>query len=129
MLKVPEASVGAAAKLAELLAAGPAAALVAATVLSVHCAVMVGGCRLANRALEHLGRRSKGSGGPRPVSLPELLIASNANVGGVGTAVAMAGAMGWTRLIAPAAACGALGYAAATLLGVGLHALLRGPVS
>ena len=55
-----------------------------------------------------------------------MLVASNANVGGVGTAIAMAGAMGWRRLVPPAALVGALGYALATPMGVGLEAALRG---
>ena len=52
------------------------------------------------------------------VPLRTLLVASNANVGGVGTALAMATAMGWPRLLAPAAAAGTLGYAVATFIGV-----------
>jgi uncharacterized membrane protein len=107
------ASVGAAARMAELLVAGPAAAIFAATVLVVHCAVMFVGVHVANRVCRN-----------RAVSLPQLIIASNANVGGIGTAVAMAGAMGWARLVSPAAACGAIGYAVATAMGVGLHGVL-----
>ena len=107
------ASIGATARLAELIAAGPAAATVAATVLTIHCAVMLGVVALCNRS-----RRLP------PVSAAQLVLASNANVGGAGTAVAMAGAMGWSKLVAPAAVCGAVGYSCATALGVGLHALL-----
>ena len=108
------ASIGAPARIAELIAAGPAAALVAATVLTVHVVTLLLGVALSNK-----------SGKLPSVSLRQLLLASNANVGGAGTAVAMAGAMGWSRLIAPAAACGAVGYGLATGVGVGLHALLR----
>ena len=36
----------------------------------------------------------------------------------------MASAMGWTGLIAPAATCGAAGYAGATGIGVALSRLL-----
>ena len=107
------ASIGAPARIAELIAAGPAAALVAATVLTVHVVTLLLGVALSNK-----------SGKLPSVSLRQLLLASNANVGGAGTAVAMAGAMGWSRLIAPAAACGAVGYGLATGVGVGLHALL-----
>lgn len=166
------ASIGASARLAELVVAGPSAALFAAVVLAVHCVVMVGGVALANRC----GLR---------IPIEVVLIASNANIGGSvrsapthslnpvavpvsrrairtdaivaeshaqpkwrcpcpahtcspaacdsllwtrsciqGTAVAMAGAMGWKQLVAPAATAGAIGYAAATGLGVGLYALL-----
>ena len=107
------ASIGATARLAELIAAGPAAATVAATVLTIHCAVMLGVVALCNRS-----RRLP------PVSAAQLVLASNANVGGAGTAVAMAGAMGWSKLVAPAAVCGAVGYSCATAIGVALHALL-----
>ena len=106
------ASVGASARLAELLTAGPAAATFAATVLLVHCVFILGSVTAANRVAG------------TAISASQLLIASNANVGGVGTAIAMAGAMGWSGLIAPAAVVGALGYAAATPLGVSLRAAL-----
>ena len=109
------ASVGASARISELLAAGPAAAAFAATVLFVHMICMLLGVRAANRALG------------TNISLAHMIIASNANVGGSGTAIAMASALGWPRLVAPAAVCGALGYASATALGLGLEAiLLRG---
>ena len=75
-------ALGASARLGPLVAAGPAAALFAAVVLVVHCAFALGGGRLANAC----GAR---------VPLRTLLVASNANVGGVGTALAMATAMGW----------------------------------
>ena len=106
------ASVGASARLAELARAGPAAAAFAAAVLLVHGAVLLSGALLANRLA---GARISG---------PQLLIASNANVGGVGTAIAMAGAMGWPSLVMPAAVAGAVGYAVSTALGVGLRAAL-----
>lgn len=108
------ASVGASARLAELLAAGPAAAVFSTVVLAVHLVVMLVGVRLANRVC--------GAG----ISIAHMVIASNANVGGSGTAIAMASALGWSELVAPAAMCGALGYASATAVGLGLEALLLG---
>ena len=109
------ASVGASARLAELVVAGPAAATFAAACLVIHCAFMLVSVVLANRLAG------------TQISASQLIIASNANVGGVGTAIAMAGAMGWSTLVAPAAVVGALGYAIATPLGVSLRAaLLRG---
>ena len=89
-----------------------AAALFAATVLAIHLVVMLLGVRLAN-----------GACGAR-ITVSHMVIASNANVGGSGTAIAMASALGWTPLVAPAAMCGALGYASATAVGLGLEALL-----
>ena len=109
------ASVGASARLAELVAAGPAAACFAATVLGTHMLFMLLGVRVANGAF---GAR---------ISISHMVIASNANVGGSGTAIAMASAMRWPALVPAAAMCGALGYASATALGLGLEAaLLRG---
>lgn len=105
-------SLGASARLNQLAAAGPAAALACAAVLVVHLAVALLGARLANVL------------GWSRIGLRHLLIASNANVGGSGTALAMASAMGWEDLAAPAAACGSIGYAVATALGVWLHGLL-----
>ena len=106
------ATVGASARLAELLVAGPAAAAFAATVLAVHIACMLLGVGLCNRvAGTH-------------ISLAQLIIASNANVGGVGTAIAMASAMGWRALVGPGAVVGAIGYAIATALGVTLRSAL-----
>jgi len=103
------ASLGGAAQLAPLLSSGRVAAL--ACVLAVHAVAMLGGCAL----LGAVGLR---------VPLPVLLLASNANVGGAGTAVAMASAMGWHSLVPAAAACGTCGYAVATLAGVALHGRL-----
>ena len=81
--------------------------LFAAVVLVVHCAFALGGGRL-----NACGAR---------VPLRTLLVASNANVGGVGTALAMATAMGWPRLLAPAAAAGTLGRGR-HFIGVAVHA-------
>jgi uncharacterized membrane protein len=101
-------SLGAGTELRALAVAGPAAALMCAIVLSVHSLLGVGGALLANRLC---GAR---------ITLPALLTASNAAVGGSSTATAMALAFGWGEMVAPAAACGSIGYALATALGVGL---------
>ena len=51
------------------------------------------------------------------ISMPVVLIAANANVGGPATAAAMAGAKGWKSLVQPAVLTGALGYAIANGIG------------
>lgn len=54
-----------------------------------------------------------------------VLIASNANIGGPGTAAAMANCRGWKTLVRPALLVGTLGYTIGTGIGclVGLHVL------
>ena len=59
------------------------------------------------------------------LDLAEIVIASNANMGGPTTAAAMAAARRWEALVLPAVLCGTLGYAAATFLGVALGFALR----
>ena len=97
------ASVGASARLAQLVSAGPAAVAFAATVLAAHCVLLFALALAANQ----LGAT---------ISAPQLIVASNANVGGAGTAVAMANALGWTQLVAPAATCGVRSSCTAPLL-------------
>lgn len=104
-------SLGAAARLEQVLAAGPAAAVCAGIVLSVHCVTLLLGCGAANRA-------------GAVISLRELLVASNANVGGSATAMAMATGRRWYDLLSAAAMCGTAGYASATLIGLTLFRLL-----
>ena len=54
------------------------------------------------------------------LNLEELLLASNASLGGPPTAAAMAVSMGWSRLITPALLIGLWGYVVGTALGVGI---------
>ena len=60
------------------------------------------------------------------VSLDELIVASNANVGGPATAASFAALLKKPSLVVPATLYGTLGYGVATTLAIGLfHALLR----
>jgi uncharacterized membrane protein len=59
------------------------------------------------------------------LDLAELVIASNANMGGPTTAAAMAVARKWKTLVIPAILCGTLGYAIATFIGVALGYWLK----
>jgi uncharacterized membrane protein len=67
--------------------------------LSVHLAVCIG-----------VGRLFK-------LPMRSILIASNANVGGSGTAMAMAQSKHWHEMVQPALLTGTLGYAIATAVG------------
>jgi uncharacterized membrane protein len=51
-------------------------------------------------------------------SVEEIIIASNANIGGPTTATAMAISKGWTDLVAPAMLVGVFGYGIGTYLGI-----------
>lgn len=79
---------------------------------AAHLAVVLGAGRLLARAFG------------RFFSLPMLLVASNANVGGPATAAALAEACRWPWLRSPALLVGNLGYAIATPIGLVLHAAL-----
>ena len=81
------------------------------TIMPGCAAITLGGAAVSNA----LGAR---------LSLRTILIASNANVGGPGTAIAMASAMGWLDLIPAAAAVGTVGYSVATVFGVAMHTIL-----
>ena len=59
------------------------------------------------------------------LDLREIVIASNANMGGPTTAAAMAIARRWDTLVIPAILCGTLGYATANFIGVALAYALR----
>ncbi len=59
------------------------------------------------------------------LDLREVVIASNANVGGPATAVALAVGRRWNGLIVPSILTGTLGYAAATFVGAAVGAWLK----
>jgi uncharacterized membrane protein len=101
------AALGAATRLADIAAAGPAALFVAAVALGVHALVLW----IAAKVVFGVPPR-------------ECLVASNANVGGPTTAAAYAAALGWRALVAPGVAAGLLGYLVATPLGLVLHSIL-----
>ncbi len=58
-------------------------------------------------------------------NLEEILVASNANIGGPTTAVAMAIAKGWNKLIGPAMLAGVFGYIIGNYLGIFMGNLLQ----
>jgi uncharacterized membrane protein len=56
----------------------------------------------------------------------DLLLASNAAVGGPATAAAMAAAMGWNERVSSAVMCGTIGYAIGTLVGIAVGLVCNG---
>lgn len=101
------AAIGASANVSVVVRKGPVLFVFAAIILSVHLAVLL--------ALGWMMR----------LDLAEIVVASNANMGGPTTAAAMANARGWTALVTPAILCGTLGYAVANFIGVAVGNLLR----
>ena len=59
------------------------------------------------------------------LSLPEIIIASNAAILGATTAPALAAAKGWKDLVTPGVLVGVLGYALGTVLGTAVFGVLR----
>lgn len=107
LMQVFFAVIGASASIALVLAHGTILFVFAIGILTVHLLVIL----LAGR-LMHL-------------DLAEIVIASNANMGGPTSAAAMAVARRWEALVIPAVLCGTLGYATATFIGVAVGHWLR----
>ena len=106
-------SVGASGRWAEVVGVAPAIFVFAALALLVHVAFMAAGAAMANRFC--------GAG----LGVDDIIVASNANIGGPSTAATFAGLLGKNDLVVPAAVWGTVGYAIATTLGVGVWATLR----
>lgn len=107
LMQVFFATIGAGAHVGTVVRVGPSLFLFAAIILLVHLVVLL----LAGRLVR--------------ADLVELVVASNANMGGPATAAAMAVARGWRGLVIPAVLCGTLGYAVATFIGVAVGTALR----
>lgn len=107
LMQVFFAAIGASANIGIVLEYGPVLFLFAAIILSIHLVFLL----TAGKLLK--------------IDLAELIIASNANMGGPTTAAAMAVARKWNDLVIPAILCGTLGYAVATFIGVGFSFLLK----
>jgi uncharacterized membrane protein len=93
------AVIGASANIGVVIREGPVLFVFAGVILTVHLVVILGAGKLFR------------------LDLAEIVIASNANMGGPTTAAAMASARHWTALVTPAILCGTLGYAVATFIG------------
>lgn len=102
------ASNGAMSVLANIIVIGPPIVYFAATTVAIHGLVIFGVGRLVG------------------LDLKTLAVASQANVGGPASAMALATARGYTDRLLPGVAVGLLGYAAGNYLGLAVAAVLRG---
>jgi uncharacterized membrane protein len=107
LMQVFFAAIGASASIALVLKHGIMLFVFALVILAVHLVAILG-----------IGRLFR-------LDLAEIVIASNANMGGPASAAAMAVARRWETLVIPAVLCGTLGYAVATFVGVAVGHWLR----
>ena len=107
LMQVFFAAIGASASIILVITHGVMLFVFAIAILAVHLVFILVACRL-------LG-----------LDLAEIVIASNANMGGPASAAAMAVARRWEALVIPAILCGTLGYAIATFVGVAVGHWLR----
>ena len=101
------ASNGARSVVANIVEVGPAVFYFALITVTVHGIVIFGLGRVAG------------------IDAPTLAVASQANVGGPASAMAMASARGYTDRLLPGIAVGLLGYAAGNYAGFAIGALAR----
>lgn len=107
LMQVFFATIGASAHIGTVLQAGTALLALAGIITLVHLVTVLAVGRLAR------------------LDLAEIVVASNANMGGPTTAAAMAISRRWHSLVMPAILCGTLGCATATFVGVALGHALR----
>ena len=115
------AAIAAGADVAKLLGSAPILLAFVVILLTVHMAVVfVGGALISRLAI----KLSKNKDSGFSLSLPELIIASNAAILGATTAPALAMARGWPALVTPGVLVGVAGYIIGTPLGIAIAAYL-----
>ena len=102
MMMVFFAVIGAGASIWLVVEKGPMLLVFAALILGVHLVFIL----IAGKLLR--------------LDLREIVVASNANMGGPTSAAAMAVSRRWDGLVVPAVLCGTLGYAIATFMGTAI---------
>ncbi|MCX4186608.1 DUF819 domain-containing protein [Methylophaga sp. OBS4] len=107
------ATIAAGADVATLLAHAPILLLFVLILLSTHWIVTFGGGALLTKLFKRMGKDKE-----LGLSLPELIIASNAAILGATTAPALAMARGWGTLVTPGILVGVAGYIIGTPLGL-----------
>ncbi len=104
------ASNGASSVIANIVAVGPPIFYFALTTIAVHGTVIFGLGRLVG------------------LDVKTLAVASQANVGGPASAMALASARGYTKLLLPGVAVGLLGYAVGNYAGFAVATVIRGMI-
>ncbi|WJG10177.1 DUF819 family protein [Aliiglaciecola sp. LCG003] len=117
------AAIAAGADVSKLIGTAPILLAFVVILLLVHAfVVFVGGALISYCAIKITGNKDSGLA----LSLPELIIASNAAILGATTAPALAMARGWPGLVTPGVLVGVAGYIVGTPLGIAIATFMAG---
>lgn len=117
------AAIASGADVRQLISLAPVLLAFVLVLLIIHGLVVFGGGMLLSQIAVRMSK--KGSNSPYALSLPELIVASNASILGATTAPALAMARGWGGLATPGVLVGVAGYIVGTPLGLAVVALLN----